>query len=309
MKTTDKTAAIVSYLPFIPLGIILGIVLYNGNKTKFTAYHLRQAIGINALAFVFWLIMMMINAGSPIRAYNNHTFMMLVMFLFFILLVVGMVNASSGQEKPTPVLGQYFEKWFGSLFTDNAEAAVTPSKTNNEAATSKPVLMPDLQNLTKNKSLIFAAVALIACFFPWVKMEVFMASTGFSALSLSTPFAMADTILVPALIYLLPLSLAGIIAADFVPQIAQYKKILMIASVALVIYAGIGLYQFMNPSDADAPFSLNNAESLSSLTRRAYSTVSRNIYSVGIGYYITLVATVGSVAFSGKIFIKKQVAD
>lgn len=307
MRTNDKTPAIIGYLPFIPIGIILGIVMYNGNKTKFTAYHLRQAIGINALAVAFWIIMMMINAGNPMLVYNNYTFMMLVMFLFFILLIVGMVNASSGQEKPIPVVGQYFEKWFGTLFTDNEEATTTPSETNNEAAAAKPVPIPDLQNLTKNKSLIFAAVALIACFFPWVKMEVFMASTGFSALSLSTPFAMADTILIPALIYLLPLSLAGIIAADFVPQLAQYKKILMIASVALVIYAGIGLYQFMNPSDADTLLSGNNAESLSSLTRRAYNTVSRNIYSVGIGYYVTLVATVGSVVFSGKIIKRTKV--
>ncbi|MBN9293867.1 MAG: hypothetical protein J0G96_07805 [Flavobacteriia bacterium] len=299
MKTTDKTAAIVGYLPFIPIGIILGIVLYNSNKTKFTAYHLRQAIGINVLAFAFWVIMMMINSGNPMRIYSNYTFMMIVMFLFLILLIVGMVNASSGQEKPIPVAGLYFEKWFSSLFTDNAEAITTTSETNNEAASSKPVSIPDLQNLTKNKSLIFAVIALISCFFPWVKMEVFMASTGFSALSLSTPFALADTILVPALIYLLPISLAGIIAADFIPQLKQYKKILMIASVALVIYAGVGLYQFMNPSDADTPLSFNNAE-LSSLTRRAYNTVSKNIYSVGIGYYITLIATLGNVFFSRK---------
>lgn len=114
--SSDKTAAIVAYIPVLPIGIIAGIVLHNSNKTAFGAYHLRQSLGLNVTAIVFWILMSMVNAGNPMRMYGNNSFTMLGMLALFVLFILGMVSAYNGQEKPIPLLGNYFQKWFAPLF-------------------------------------------------------------------------------------------------------------------------------------------------------------------------------------------------
>lgn len=160
----------------------------------------------------------------------------------------------------------------------------------------------DVGSLTKNPAMIATGIALIACMFPWVNMQTFMVKTGFSAFSLSTPVAMGETILSPTLIYLLPLALAGIIAAEFMPQIKKYRRILALTAAILVIYAGIGLYQLANPSAPD-PQAMNDGgdfmNRVTSLARNVRGSVMGGAFSIGIGYYIALIATLASLFFVG----------
>jgi hypothetical protein len=92
----------------------------------------------------------------------------------------------------------------------------------------------DVQAFLKNKSSVLASIALIACFLPWLSVEIFYSNS----LSLFGLSKVADydrgTILVQFFVLLFPLSLLGFILSDYVPQISQYKKIFSIASLALL---------------------------------------------------------------------------
>ena len=108
--TEDKTVAIVSYLTLI--GFIVALILHMSKKTALGAYHLRQCLGliITAVAlgiggmlgmfvpFIGWLAMMACWVG------------MLVLW------VMGLIAAASGQQKPVPVLGEHYQKWFAGAF-------------------------------------------------------------------------------------------------------------------------------------------------------------------------------------------------
>ena len=167
-----------------------------------------------------------------------------------------------------------------------------------KTATSNAISLPkiDTQNLLKNKSMLIAIVALIGCMMPWINISApdnfinLNISINYSMFGLGDPvFMMADTILNSSVIYLFPLCLIGIIIADFVPQLVPFKKYLTIASLVLIVYAAIGLYQITNPSNAP---SNDFAYGMSQM---------RDMYSIGWGFYLAFIATVASAFFSGLI--------
>ena len=42
--------------------------------------------------------------------------MIAVWITFFVMWLMGLIAAASGQQKPTPVLGVHYQKWFGGAF-------------------------------------------------------------------------------------------------------------------------------------------------------------------------------------------------
>lgn len=157
----------------------------------------------------------------------------------------------------------------------------------------------DINELKKQPDIIAAALALIFCFLPWVKMQAFVANVGFSSLNLSTPFMTADTIFAPALLYFLPICLLGFVVSAFMPKLKAYKRLFLLVSVALVVYTAIGLYQLTHPS-APAPTTLNTpSQGLNDIMEMAQDYAQetmQSIYSVGLGFYMTFIA-VGACAF------------
>jgi uncharacterized membrane protein len=102
----DKTVAIVGYLTLI--GFIIAVVLHGQKKTRLGAYHLRQSLGLMLL----WIAGGLFNI-VPILG-------LLVWFVVliggFVLWVMGLIAAANGQMKPVPLLGEHFQKWFGTAF-------------------------------------------------------------------------------------------------------------------------------------------------------------------------------------------------
>jgi hypothetical protein len=158
----------------------------------------------------------------------------------------------------------------------------------------------DASKFTGNKANIAAAVALLGCLLPWLKVD--MMGMGQSA-NMFTLAAGSDnissmmtlmgsgggTILVSGLLLIFPIALIGFLAADHVPAIAKYKKQFMIASLALVVYAGIGLYQISHPSIPDTGGMGMFGDTMSKAARMA-----QDMISVGWGFYISLVATIAA---------------
>jgi uncharacterized membrane protein len=108
--TDDKTAAIVSYLTLI--GFIVAVLMHNTKKTRLGAYHLRQSLGLMlaAIAVAFAVAVM---AFIP---YIGWLAGLAAWLGLLALWVMGLLSAINGEQKPVPVLGVHFQKWFGNTF-------------------------------------------------------------------------------------------------------------------------------------------------------------------------------------------------
>ena len=108
--TEDKTVAILSYLTLI--GFIVAIVLHGSKKTRLGTFHLRQSLGLLITAIACWVLNIIL-AFIPIIGWIT---IIIVWLGLFALWLMGLISAASGQTKPVPVLGEQYQKWFGSTF-------------------------------------------------------------------------------------------------------------------------------------------------------------------------------------------------
>lgn len=103
-----KTMAIVSYIFFI--GLLIAFIINNDKKNSFTTYHIRQSLGIYLLWFAcriaFSLLSIVIYI--PILSW-------LIYISMIVLVVLGLVAAVQGEEKPVPLVGEKFQEWFKSI--------------------------------------------------------------------------------------------------------------------------------------------------------------------------------------------------
>jgi len=98
-----KTMAIISYITII--GLIIAFLMNNSKKNEFTQFHIRQSIGLAVLGLVNSFI---IAKFIPILAG-------LVGLLTLVLVIIGIVNAVKGEDKPLPVIGAQFQEWFKGI--------------------------------------------------------------------------------------------------------------------------------------------------------------------------------------------------
>ncbi|NND63327.1 MAG: hypothetical protein HKN48_09050, partial [Flavobacteriaceae bacterium] len=96
-----KTVGIISYLWLI--GWIIALVMHNGNKTEYGAYHIRQTLGL----LVLWLAVTIINTVLGLAGIS------MVGWIFslglFVLWIMGFIGAIQGEKKPVPLLGEQFQ--------------------------------------------------------------------------------------------------------------------------------------------------------------------------------------------------------
>lgn len=152
----------------------------------------------------------------------------------------------------------------------------------------------DINVLLKDKSSLSAIIALVGCFLPWVKINVFGMGRSFSCFGLSQIVEYApNTILVSFFLFILPILLLGFIISDYFPALAKYKKIFSIGSLLLVVYAAFGLYQASNPS---VPVATNQNDIFGGLTN-SISQMASDAISIGFGFYTTLIGTMASFIF------------
>ncbi len=106
--TEDRTVAILAYITII--GFIIAIVMHGSKKTALGSYHLRQALGLFITGVVCWIVLLII----PVVGWILLPFVMLGIF---VLAIMGLIAAAGGQQKPVPLLGEKYQKWFGNAFT------------------------------------------------------------------------------------------------------------------------------------------------------------------------------------------------
>ena len=109
--TEDRTVAILAYITII--GFIIAIVLHSSKKTALGAFHLRQVLGLIVSGLVVWVACIIL-AFIPILGWLA---IIVAWISFFIMWLMGLIAAASGQQKPMPIMGARYQKWFGGTFT------------------------------------------------------------------------------------------------------------------------------------------------------------------------------------------------
>tara|TARA_B100000795_G_scaffold104061_1_gene76756 strand:- start:28593 stop:28916 length:324 start_codon:yes stop_codon:yes gene_type:complete len=99
----QKILAIVTYITLI--GWIIAFMVNSTKKNPLVTYHQRQALGIQLLYFGI----------SVLITITGLVALQVLFFGVLIFIIIGITNASKEQEKPLPILGEYFEDWFKGI--------------------------------------------------------------------------------------------------------------------------------------------------------------------------------------------------
>ncbi len=98
LSMDGKTKAIVAHITLI--GWIIALVLnQNDDKDETASFYIRQTLGLLIMG-ILWAI--------PIVGW-------IIGFASFILWIISLVGAISGEPKEVPLVGKYFQDWFKSI--------------------------------------------------------------------------------------------------------------------------------------------------------------------------------------------------
>jgi len=120
-KEDDYLIGILAYLTII--GFVISLVLNNdkdGEIKKFGAFHLRQALGLHLGSFILYFANALLSAiffaiGS-LFAFIANLLLAVIVLIILGFIVVGVLNAIDGQQKPLPFIGEYINKTFKNTF-------------------------------------------------------------------------------------------------------------------------------------------------------------------------------------------------
>ena len=106
----DRTVAILSYITLI--GFIVAIVVHSSKKTQLGSFHLRQVLGLIVSGLGFGVCAFVL-AFIPILGWLVIMAGWITMLVF---VVMGFMSAATGQQKPLPIVGVHYQKWFANAF-------------------------------------------------------------------------------------------------------------------------------------------------------------------------------------------------
>lgn len=102
----DRTVAILSYVTII--GFIAAIFLHLNHKTELGAFHLRQMLGMVLTGVAGGIIGIV-----PILGWIAW---FLIVIGLFGLWILGLLSAVRGDQRPVPLLGEHYQRWFAGAF-------------------------------------------------------------------------------------------------------------------------------------------------------------------------------------------------
>ena len=99
-----KPAAIISYLWVI--GLVIAFLMNSTKKNSFSAFHIRQAIGLIAIHLIIQLLDRFLHLGMITWVFDIG---------LLLLWALGLLGAIQGEEKKVPLLGDQFQEWFKGI--------------------------------------------------------------------------------------------------------------------------------------------------------------------------------------------------
>ena len=109
-----KTLALVSYITFV--GWLISFFSYKGQeKDSLVSYHLKQSFGLFvayiAYGILVWITTTILWHTHLWGLYWAIYYILSLGYIFFVvLMIIGIVNGSKGEEKPLPIIGNFLEK-------------------------------------------------------------------------------------------------------------------------------------------------------------------------------------------------------
>lgn len=107
-----KTIAWLSYITLI--GWIVALVQHSNSAVKSTlaVFHLRQSLGI----IVTWIVLYFATVILAVATLGIGAILLpIIGIVCFIFWLLGLIAAINGEEKPVPVLGTLYQKWFSFI--------------------------------------------------------------------------------------------------------------------------------------------------------------------------------------------------
>lgn len=99
----DKTKSIVAHITLI--GWVIALVMNQSDKGANTAFYLRQNLGLMIIAI----------AGSVLGMLTVNIIGTIISVAVLVLWILSLLGALSGEQKPTPVVGDMFQQWFKGI--------------------------------------------------------------------------------------------------------------------------------------------------------------------------------------------------
>ena len=109
----DKIVAVLAYIG--PIGWILGWIFNNNQPSGFGRFHLRQAAGLYIFSFLLNLALSASMLIPVLNALASLLYPLLGLGLF-ILWLIGIIRAISGEAIILPVIGRTIEDKLGKFF-------------------------------------------------------------------------------------------------------------------------------------------------------------------------------------------------
>jgi len=101
-QTQDaRTIAIVSYITVV--GWVIALLLHQNHKTSLGAFHLRQTLGLYLTGLVISFL------------YYIPFFGWILSLVLLVFWVIGLINAAQGEEKPIPLIGEFYQSLFKGI--------------------------------------------------------------------------------------------------------------------------------------------------------------------------------------------------
>jgi uncharacterized membrane protein len=106
----NRTTAWISYLTLI--GWIVALIQHNNmrQKSSLVVFHLRQMFGLMIFYAAAWLLF-----RFTIFLPGFYMLRWALVVAFFVFWLIGLLGAVNGEEKPIPIIGNLFQKWFTFL--------------------------------------------------------------------------------------------------------------------------------------------------------------------------------------------------
>lgn len=104
VKQDGRVLAILSYFHII--GAIIAIIMNTDKKNPFTAFHVRQGLGLTICFMV---------VGFMISGFNSWNATKAFWLGFFILYIYGIYGAATLKNTSIPILGDFFQKIFKGI--------------------------------------------------------------------------------------------------------------------------------------------------------------------------------------------------
>ncbi|MEM0994246.1 MAG: hypothetical protein AAGI49_14500 [Bacteroidota bacterium] len=101
----SQTAAIIAYITLI--GFLISLLALHEEGDEFSAFHLRQSLGIFVVAVALGIIGIIPIVGWIVAAIGS--------ILLLIAWIIGLVGAINGSTKPVFLLGEQFQSWFSGI--------------------------------------------------------------------------------------------------------------------------------------------------------------------------------------------------